>query len=148
MRTGFILEDLATGKRYPLGSNTAVPGAVQWERFFFHPEGLHAGFSALAFQDSTGLDLTIVDEVGPFELSGGAWAPCLDRMVWEKPRPFLWVVRRSLIREVTSRWQLDGPEIFEVPVPDPEAVAACITRRIKEWKARPKRHTPGPSFQG
>lgn len=134
IRTGFIFEDLATGKRYPLSSSTPIPGAVQWKRFFFHPEGLQAGFSALSFQETSGLDLTIVDEVGPFEIGGGVWAPCLDQMVWEKPRPLLWVVRKSLLRDVISRWQLNDLEVFEIPVPDPEAVAGRIARRIKEWK--------------
>lgn len=133
IRTGFILEDLATGKRYPLSSSTPIPEAIQWKRFFFQPEGLRAGFSALAFQGKPGFDLTIVDEVGPFEIGGGVWAPCLDQMVWEMPRPLLWIVRKSLLREVISRWQLNDPEVFEIPVPDPEAVAERITMRIKEW---------------
>jgi nucleoside-triphosphatase THEP1 len=103
-RTGFDLVNLATGERAPLAREThAPPGAhARWSRFGFLPEGLNLGERALG-ADARGADVVVVDEVGPFELSGGGWADSLDRL-GNMPCALVLVARESVADEVNVRW--------------------------------------------
>ena len=55
-----------------------------------------------------------MDEVGPFELEGRIWADAITAQRSMDICPILWVVRKHLIEEVISKWQLEGPVIFNI----------------------------------
>jgi len=104
-RTGFDLVNLATGESAQLArENTggAAPHA-QWSRFSFAQEGLALGLKALG-PDSAAAEVILVDEVGPFELAGGGWAPALDDLARDETRPLIMVVRTSIVDAVRRRW--------------------------------------------
>jgi nucleoside-triphosphatase THEP1 len=104
-RTGFDLVNLATGESAQLARESAGGAAphAQWSRFSFSEQGLALGLKALG-PDSVGADAVLVDEVGPFELAGGGWAPALDQLALDGTRPVVMVVRSSIVDAVRRRW--------------------------------------------
>ncbi len=123
-RTGFDIVNLATGERRPLArEDEHVAGPhPRWSRFAFSPEGLEVGHRALG-EDAKGADVVVVDEVGPFELSGGGWAGALDALVATSSGAVLLVVRESLVEAVKARWGSAESVVCDVSSASPDAVA-------------------------
>jgi nucleoside-triphosphatase THEP1 len=128
-RTGFDIVNLATGEQAPLAreqEHVAGPHP-RWSRFAFSPEGLALGREALG-EDARGADVVVVDEVGPFELSGGGWADALDALAKTFPGAVLLVVRESVVDEVRARWGSAESVVYDVSSADPQGVADQLHR--------------------
>jgi len=126
-RTGFDIVDLRTGESTALAREHGEADGphARWSRFAFRPDGLDLGRRALGpAADDT--DVVIVDEVGPFELSGGGWAPSLDRLAAGYAGTLVLVVRESVVDAVRARWGSPDTVVCEVTGTSAEALAALI----------------------
>jgi nucleoside-triphosphatase THEP1 len=126
-RTGFDLVNLATGERAALAREQAhVAGPhARWSRFAFSTEGLALGRRALT-GDARDADVVVVDEVGPFELSGGGWAGPLDALAHGFRGNLLLVVRQSVVEAVRARWGPADTTVADVA----DAVADAVADRL------------------
>ncbi len=126
-RTGFDLVNLATGERAPLAREQGNVGGphARWSRFAFSPEGLALGRRALT-DDARGADVVVVDEVGPFELSGGGWAQPLDALAHGFGGALLLVVRESVVDAVRARWGPADTTVCDVADAEPDAIAVRL----------------------
>ncbi len=115
---GYNAFDLQNQKTFPL---LRIHPAKNWLRvgsFGMIPEGLNQAEQAiLRFQGS---DLTIIDEIGPLELSGSGFWPSFCRLR-EQNQPTLVVVRESLVLRLqescsrpASHFQLSAPGLENV----------------------------------
>jgi nucleoside-triphosphatase THEP1 len=68
----------------------------------------------------------VVDETGPFELSGGGWASALDRLAQNYEVTLLLVARASVVDAVRARWGSPATFIVDVTSSSAEALAALI----------------------
>ena len=129
-RTGFDLVNLATGERVPLAREQGNVGGphARWSRFAFSPEGLALGRRALT-DDVRGADVVVVDEVGPFELSGGGWSAPLDALAHGYGGALLLVVRESVVDAVRTRWGPADTAVCAVADLDPDAIASRLQPR-------------------
>jgi nucleoside-triphosphatase THEP1 len=129
-RTGFDLVDLATGERAPLArEGEAAPGLhARWSRFRFTDEGLALGRRALG-PDAWSADVIFVDEVGPFELSGGGWAPSLDALTRAYTGVLVVVARETIVEDIKARWGATDTVVFRVPADPDEVATALLSRR-------------------
>ena len=128
-RTGFDIVNLATGEREPLAreeEHVAGPHP-RWSRFAFSPAGLALGHKALG-EDRRGADVVVVDEVGPFELSGGGWADALDALVATSSGAMLLVVREAVVEAVKAKWGSAEAAVFDVASADPREIADRLVR--------------------
>ena len=135
-RTGFDLINLATGERAALAheqQDTEVRHA-QWSRFAFSPEGLALGARALG-QDAVASDVVVVDEVGPFELSGGGWSAALDALSRGFEGSLLLVVRESVVDAVRARWGAADTVVCRVDGDAPGRVAGLLDDRVTEARS-------------
>lgn len=117
VRLGYDALDLKTGERFPLLRNPAKEGWVSIGPYGMVPEGFRRAEDAvLRFRDS---DLTVIDELGPLELSGGGFWPCLERLRAQK-RAVLAVIRETLLEPFQ---ELCGPEwdVFRLDEPGLDA---------------------------
>jgi nucleoside-triphosphatase THEP1 len=128
-RTGFDIVNLATGERTPLArEQERVEGPhPRWSRFAFSPAGLALGHKALA-DDGRGADVVIVDEVGPFELSGGGWADALDVVATTFAGGMLLVVRESVVDAVKARWGSAESVVYDVRSASADEIADRLYR--------------------
>jgi nucleoside-triphosphatase THEP1 len=126
-RTGFDIVNLATGESTALAREQAGDAGLhaRWSRFAFRPEGLDLGARALG-PTAHSADVIVVDEVGPFELSGGGWAPALDRLSKDYRGTLVLAVRGSVVDAVRARWGSPDTVVCEVTGTSAEALAALI----------------------
>ncbi len=105
MRNGFEILELDTGHRRLLSMR--VPG-LRPIPFMFDALGLESGKKALSTARCSRADLIIVDEVGPLELRGNGWAPCLKKLLQLSTPLQIWVVRRSLAVKVQAHFRINA----------------------------------------
>lgn len=129
-RHGFDLTDLATGVTTPLARRVANVEDTAITPFEFFEEGMTAGKKALDKKSTTNAAMVMVDEVGKLELLGQGWAPFMSSIVLISTAIHVWVVRENLVRDVCTRWNLDGVEI--VHVDDGDALERLKKLFVKE----------------
>jgi nucleoside-triphosphatase len=129
-RTGFDIVNLATGEREILAREEehVVGPHPRWSRFAFSPAGLALGRNALG-EDARGADVVVVDEVGPFELSGGGWADALDALAKTFEGAMLLVVRESVVDPVKARWGSAESVVYDVSSTGPDEIAGALYPR-------------------
>jgi nucleoside-triphosphatase THEP1 len=126
-RTGFDIVNLATGETARLAREHAGGEArhAQWSRFAFSAEGLALGRKALG-PDSRAADVVLVDEVGPFELAGGGWAPALDELARDGAGSLVLVVRSSIVDAVKRRWGSSESVVWDAATTPAEVIVEAI----------------------
>jgi len=92
---GYRVRDLLTGKEAPLCS--LDPPGIRFRRFYFSPEGLRFAREAI-IRAGRQARVTVVDEVGPWELRGGGFAPALEKVL-EAGKPLILTVRPHLVEK-------------------------------------------------
>jgi nucleoside-triphosphatase len=76
--------------------------------------------------DARGSDVVVIDEVGPFELSGGGWAQPLDALAHGYTGALLLVVRESVVDAVSAKWGSADTAVFDVADADLDAMASRL----------------------
>lgn len=114
VRWSIDLVDLSTGERRLFATRDDVPDWLEVGSFRVEPGALDAGARALAPERVSRADVVVVDEVGPWELSGKGWSAALDGLRSDGGPPLLLVVRRSLVDEVLARFAPAGAPVWAV----------------------------------
>jgi nucleoside-triphosphatase THEP1 len=133
LREGFDLVDLSTGIAVPLARRATAGPTETGTPYDFYPPGFEHGRKALSVETCTDADLVLVDEVGPLELRGLGWAPCLPPLLDLENPLHLWVVRERLLDQVLEAWPLTGNRVVRSDAPGGlETLASlCLSRRRK-----------------
>jgi len=99
---GYLVRDVCTGKEHILCSNS--PPGIKFRGYHFSPEGIAFANRALT-RAASEAQIVVIDEVGPFELSGGGFAPGV--MAVRKARvPLIFSVRPHLVGRVSDWLEL------------------------------------------
>ena len=133
-RWSIDLVELTSGRRIPLATRDQ---SVSWPAlgsFRVNPEGLAFGRAALSPEMVQGLQLVVVDEVGPWELAGEGWSNALDVLIG-KGIPILVVARRSLVSDLMTRFGLSGLPVWDVVDSTPEEIADGVVSALFNTKA-------------
>lgn len=105
-----------------------------WEKlrhFYINPSGQKFGEEALDPKYLKDSDIVVIDEIGPFELKGKGWALSIHSILKELQGMFMvWVVRRSLVDEVTSHFNIQPLKVYNVEEVCAENVASYILKSI------------------
>jgi len=116
-RTGFTLVDLESGERVQLALKQNIDGWLPQGRFHFNPEALTRGRMILERAKKNRETILVVDEVGPLELDGKGWGPCLDELAGDHRGLQLWVSRNRIMERVMDRWNIPQERVMNM---DPE----------------------------
>ena len=122
-RHSFDVVALSSGERRPFSSRDPLPGWIAEQCFWVDPAGYALGNAALT---GDGVDVVVIDEVGPWELTGSGWASRLDALV-ASDVPLLLVVRSHCLFDVVSRWDLEPAAIVDVTEGQADAIAALLS---------------------
>ena len=121
---GYNGYSLRTGEVFPL---IRIQGEPEWERigrFYFLPEGMKQAEAAILEIETS--RLTVIDEMGPHELTGkGFWEPFLR--LQELGQPTLLVVRAELLDSFLSKIQ-SKPHVLRMAQP---GIAKILKTRIR-----------------
>ena len=110
--TGYDLFDLREGSSIPLLRTT---GEKEWQRvgsFFFHPPGLDKAKRIIL--RSKDADFSVVDEVGPLELSGKGYWPALKQVLFPPQAAYLIVVREKILEEFLGILERGQTVVFDI----------------------------------
>jgi len=116
---GYKVRDLRSGQEMQFCS--AQPPGIPFRRFFFSPQGLAFANEVLT-RDAQGLDVVVIDEVGPLELAGGGLCPGVHQVLSGRS-PLLVTVRPSLLRDFHIWAGLTGKTVV-VSLDRPEETGA------------------------
>lgn len=106
-----------------------------WEKlrhFYINPAGQKFGEAALDLKYLKGSDIVVVDEIGPFELKGKGWSQSIQSILEKLPNMLMvWVVRKSLLDEVASHFNIQPLKVYDVEDICAENVASYIIQLLR-----------------
>jgi nucleoside-triphosphatase THEP1 len=105
-RIGYRIVNIITGEQADF---CMLEGSGEWERvgrFRINPDGLAAGYRWMDPGGISEADLLVIDEVGPLELAGKGWAPLIERILRDQPKPMIWTARRQLAGKIGRKWNV------------------------------------------
>lgn len=105
-RGGYRVRDLLTGEERLLAVRDGKATGISTGAFCFDKEGIEFGRRAIEAAVAQGVQLLVVDEVGPLELRGEGWAPVLHQALTGGTRAVVCVVRSKLVDEVQKTYPL------------------------------------------
>jgi nucleoside-triphosphatase THEP1 len=130
---GYTAYLLGTGETFPLIRTTGKP---EWERigrYYFLPEAMDkVEDHILAVATSR---LTVIDEMGPLELSGRGFWPCFLKLQ-ELGRPVFTVIRDELISSFLPRFEI-RPRVFSLESPQVEKELTLALKAILDRAPNP-----------
>lgn len=114
-KVGMDVQDVATGKLYPLAEiDKATDGPVTGH-FHFHVEGLRWGNEAL--ENVAFCDVLLIDELGPLELvESQGWCNAIDVLNASVCRLAVVVVRPALINHLLGKLEVRNSFVLNVSV--------------------------------
>lgn len=140
-RAGYWLMDAGSGEKTLLCRRQEKPGSGAPGPFYFYPDALASGQRILIGKEGesghadpdrdrqASRVVTVVDELGSFELQGQGWAESMD-LLERDGGPMLWVVRESLIAKILQRWPAESHFIYPAGETLPEKLAEDINRAL------------------
>jgi nucleoside-triphosphatase THEP1 len=128
--TGYDIEDAETGKRKRFLRTGEECGAGKIGKFTICEEGLSKGHKILHSQLHGRNRLVIIDEVGMLELGGGGWSESLDLLISKSHNHLLLIARDEFIEQVTEKFGLPGPVVFDISKITSEEAAERIKRHL------------------
>ncbi|MGC9470978.1 MAG: nucleoside-triphosphatase [Bacteroidales bacterium] len=104
--TGYDLEFIGENHSLPFCRKEAKEGWIKLGRFWFNPGAMQEGYGVLGSATPETTSLIVIDEIGPFDLTGKLWGPFLNHRQTYAGIYLLLVVRTALLEKVWHQWQL------------------------------------------
>lgn len=126
-RDSFALIDLKSNNKLLYCQREPKDGWEKVRQFYINPDGQKFGEHALDTDNLKNADIVFIDEIGPFEIKGKGWAKAIDSLLNVIPKKtMVWVVRKSMLNEVTKHFKIKPLEIYDVGEVCAENVAIYI----------------------
>ncbi|MCF8367547.1 MAG: nucleoside-triphosphatase [Bacteroidales bacterium] len=132
-RDRFELVNQSNGARIVYCQRTPNEGWENIRSFFINPLGQSFGEEALNPKNIRDIDLLVMDEIGPFELQGKAWAGMITLLLEEVNIPMVWVVRESLVSEVLKKWGIEPVKQFLANTSKVSEAVVFIVKSLKSY---------------
>lgn len=107
IKKGFNLVDAASGEKMLLCTDVFNKSWENLGRFYFNPDALLYGLNILSPKNLCKYDVIVIDEIGPLELSGGGWAPALEKLIFFSDILFLITIREGLAEKAASQFNFN-----------------------------------------
>jgi len=109
---GYDLFDLREETSIPLVRRT---GEEKWQKigsYFFIPQGLARAEKIILREKD--VDILVVDEVGPLELSGKGFWPALKQVIFHPLNIYLLVIRKNILEDFLKTLGKREVKIFDI----------------------------------
>lgn len=114
VRSGFNLTEIGSSKQVELCSDRNEEKRIKLGKYYFNPDAIIFGNEILNPENCSDKQLIIIDEVGPLELNGGGWCDAIDNIIRNTSIPQLWVVRKSIVKQICGKWNIGNAYIFDI----------------------------------
>jgi nucleoside-triphosphatase THEP1 len=132
-RTGFYLYDIESGEKIELCSEKKDNDRINYGQFYFNREAIVKGQEILKVENLIDKQLIVIDEIGPLELRNDGWNSSLEIICRKISIPHLWVVRRSIIKEVSRKWNVGNVYIYDI---ETDEMADVVNKLMEIISAR------------
>ena len=112
-RNTYSLVDVNTNKSVVLSSSIHVSNYKPIGRFFFNPIAITLGEELLNSKGNT-KSVSIIDEVGPFELQDYVWNDSLTNLLRNTNNLIIIVIREKLVYDVINKYKFNNYTIFNL----------------------------------
>lgn len=113
-RVGFDLVDITTGQRSVISRKSSKEGWTRYGHYYFDPNAFMNVGEMILHQAKEGVQLLVIDEIGPLELSDSGWSFVIEKICNEYNLPMLWVVRKSLVEKAARKWNVGNVFVFDI----------------------------------
>lgn len=113
-RSYFELWDVARNEGVLLCKREFEEGWAQWGPFYFNPEAMFKAQIIIDECIANRPHLTVIDEISAFELSNQGFHPLIEKLLENNVFPQLWVVRKTFVTAVFTKYSVKNISIFEV----------------------------------
>ena len=127
-RIGFDLYDIEKGDKVELCLNKKNDMRLHIGRYYFNKSAISKGNKILSSENISGKHLIVIDEIGPLEFSGQGWSNAIDNITRSSTVPQLWVMRKSIVKKATKRWNTGNIYIFDLK----ESTSSEVKNKIIE----------------
>jgi len=127
---GYDLFDLRKERSFPLIRRT---GEKKWQKvgsYFFIPQGLARAEKIILREKD--VDILVVDEVGPLELSGKGFWPALKQVIFSPLNIYLLIIRINILEDFLKTLEECEVKIFDIKNKD------ILSRLIEDIKIEKK----------
>ena len=97
-------------------------------RYYFNKSAISKGNKILSSENISCKQIIVIDEIGPLEFSGQGWSNAIDNITRSSTLPQLWVMRKSIVKKVTKRWNTGNIYIFDIK----ESTISEVEKKIIE----------------
>jgi len=125
-RTGFDLEEIGSGVVTELASVVPHDGWIRAGHYYLDPEAIRKGKEILDPVYLQDKKVVIIDEVGPMELNREGWSDSLDLLCRQPALIQVWVVRKSIVKQVVRTWNTGDAFVFDCSTDQPGDVVMQI----------------------
>jgi nucleoside-triphosphatase len=129
-REKFDLVDLNTNTRIEFCTKIKTEKWDKQGNFYINPVARVFGERLIDPKELKHSDIVVIDEIGPFELSGKGWSAAFEKIIHQTGIPVIISVRESLLFQVTETWKLNVRGIFTVPGAQLTSSAGAIIRHL------------------
>ena len=145
-RTGYRIRECGGSEAILFCKSGEEDGSERVGKYNINPEGLKAGLMWLSPERVKNSGVVIIDEMGPLELSGRGWAPAIERLLSECPKPMIWTVRRSLAEKMARKWTVGPVMVWDVSKTTPEQAIRDLLAVLTEPRPDNENCTKGVDF--
>jgi len=127
IKTGFNLIDLKSRTEHLLCTVKDVPGWMKSGKFYFDPAVLKEGNDIISPGKAINIDLVIIDEFGPLEITGGGWRNGIDKLLRKSDQKLLIVIRDEILTEAYQAFKDHSCQILNIKdLVSPESACSYI----------------------
>lgn len=134
VRQGYDIADLEEKQRLPLGRKN-VSGNFLIGDYYFLQQGMDYGFSLLEDGNVDDLAIVVIDEIGPWEISGHGWAKCIPALLQKNNLLMIWVVRENILDAVIQRWNLTDVIVINTSNATTASIASTFVAKCVALKS-------------
>ncbi len=131
-RIGFNLLGIESGESMVLCRERQANDNLGFRRFVFNQDALKQGEAILNLKNLRQAQLVIIDEVGPLELKNEGWTPSIKELCRNSGTVQLWAVRKQMVQQVASAWQVGDVHVFQLAETSPEEMADYIQNLVSK----------------
>ena len=136
IRTGFNLTDIESSKQIELCSEKKDEKRLKLGKYYFNPDAISFGNKILESNNVADKQLIVIDEVGHLELNGQGWSKAIEKITTSFSIPQLWIVRKTLLQKISSRWYIGNVYIFDIAESSIQEVENKLKEIIKNYQAK------------